>query len=447
MDPLIQYTRTTDDVDIAWWSLGQGRPIVQTPLVPFSHIELEWRHIEMRRWYERLAGADRLVRYDGRSTGLSQRGVADVSLEAHVRDLEAVVERLGPEPITLIGVFHSGPAAITLAARDPEKVAHLVLWCTYAAGPDYWGMAQAEGLRALRRADYQLFLRTGAHELFGWAENDESERFAAIMREAATPDDADRLIAATREVDVTDLLARVACPTLVVHRRDLRWLELGLSRRLAARTPGARLVVVDGRSPLPAAGEIEPAAAVIDELLGRTPPRRAAGAAAFRAVLFTDVVEHTRLMAELGDARGRDVLRAHERITRELLRAHAGTEVKTLGDGFLAFFASVTQAVECAVALQLRLDAWRDGDAADRPPLRVRVGVHAGEPVEEDGDLFGASVILASRIPGLAGPGEILVSQTVKELCAGKPFVFRDRGAMAAKGFDEPVRVSEVGWR
>ncbi|MCH7616712.1 MAG: adenylate/guanylate cyclase domain-containing protein, partial [Chloroflexi bacterium] len=151
---------------------------------------------------------------------------------------------------------------------------------------------------------------------------------------------------------------------------------------------------------------------------------------------------HTEMMSRLGDERGRDVLREHETITRDVLKQHAGTEVKTMGDGFMASFSSVTKAVECSIALQ-RAFAERKSDE----PLNVRVGLNAGEPIEEDGDLFGATVILASRIAAKADGGEILVADTIRGLCSGKGFLFADRGEFVAKGFEEPVRLYEVRWR
>jgi class 3 adenylate cyclase len=162
---------------------------------------------------------------------------------------------------------------------------------------------------------------------------------------------------------------------------------------------------------------------------------------AFRAVLFTDLVGHTDMMTRLGDAKGRDVLREHERITREVLASNGGTEVKTMGDGFMASFGSVTRAVECAVALQ---KAFNNSDGE---PLSVRVGLNAGEPIEEDGDLFGSTVILASRIAAKAAGGEVLVANAVRELCSGKGFLFSDRGEFVPKGFEDAVRVYEVNWR
>jgi adenylate cyclase len=156
---------------------------------------------------------------------------------------------------------------------------------------------------------------------------------------------------------------------------------------------------------------------------------------------LTDLVGHTEMMSRLGDERGRAVLRDHENITRNVLKQHGGTEVKTMGDGFMASFGSVTKAVECAIALE-RAFAEREGE-----PLSVRVGLNAGEPIEEDGDLFGATVILASRIAAKAEGAEILVADTVRGLCSGKGFLFADRGEFVAKGFEEPLRVYEVRWR
>jgi nitrilase len=161
-------------------------------------------------------------------------------------------------------------------------------------------------------------------------------------------------------------------------------------------------------------------------------------------ILFTDVVGHTQMMQRLGDAKGRDVLRDHERITRELLKHHGGAEVKAMGDGFMASFASVTQAAACAVALQR---AFAAHSKSMPEPIYVRVGLNAGEPIEEDGDLFGSTVILASRIAARAIAGEILVPDTVRGLLAGKGFVFGDRGEFVPKGFDESVRVWDVTWR
>ena len=149
------------------------------------------------------------------------------------------------------------------------------------------------------------------------------------------------------------------------------------------------------------------------------------------------------MMQRLGDAKGRDVLREHERITRETLKQHGGTEVKTDGDSFMVSFGSVTQAMNCAIALQRSFAAH---STSMPEPLHVRVGLNAGEPIEEDGDLFGSTVILASRIAEKAGAGEILIPEPLRHLLSGKSYVYADRGETMLKGFDDPIRLYEVRW-
>jgi adenylate cyclase len=163
-----------------------------------------------------------------------------------------------------------------------------------------------------------------------------------------------------------------------------------------------------------------------------------------RAILWTDLEGHTPIMQRLGDDRGRELLREHERITREALAANGGTEVKTMGDAFMAWFPSAQQALACAVALQ-RAFALRNTNAPE--PLHVRVGVNAGEPVAEEEDLFGNSVIAAARICHEAEGGEIVASDVVRQLVAGKGFAFTERGQVSLKGFSEALRLFDVGWR
>ena len=448
MPPVIRYTRTSDDVSIAYWVRGDGPVFVQTPLVPYSHIEMEWQNRHLQRWYELVGEFATVVRYDGRNTGLSSRDVLDVSLEAYARDLEAVVDAVATDRVAIMGVFHSGPPTVSYVASHPERVSHLVLWCTYALGPDYWKATQSEGLRALRQTDYRLFLRTAAHELLGWSDDEEADRYSELMQAAVSPEDADRLIAATRAFDVIADMARLRCPTLVMHRRGLQWIDVSLSRELAARKPDAELAVVEGRSPLPGTGDAEGSAQAIAEFLEVSPPiRRAGRVGGFRAVVFTDLVGHTMMMAALGDDQGRAVLREHEQITRQVLSEHGGTEVKAMGDGFMASFLGVTDAVRCAIALQRQVEARNGITSSELPPLSVRIGINAGEPIEEDGDLFGTAVILASRIAATARAGEILVSSAVRELSAGKNFRFVAHHPIEPKGHDEPLAVWSVDWR
>jgi class 3 adenylate cyclase len=449
MDPQIRYARTSDDVGIAFWVHGSGPTLVQTPLMPGSHIEMEWQNPYVRRWYERLGEFATVVRYDGRGSGLSSRHVQDFSLESQVRDLQALLDRLGSEPVALLGAWHSGPAAITYAARHPDRVSHLIPWCTYASGADFWESTRPQSLRALRHTEYRLFLRTMSHELLGWEDDPGADSFAELLRHAVEPEMAEGFLEATRDTDVRAVLGDIQCPTLVMSRRDLQWGNIDLSRDLASRISDASLVLVEGQSPLlGAAGDIEEVASAISGFLGveSHPERRVQPAGPFRVVLFTDLVSHTQLVAALGDEGARLVLREHERITREVLAEHEGTEVKALGDGFMASFPGMTRAIQCAVELQRRIEKRNEAEPRT-PTLMVRIGINAGEPIEEDGDLFGATVILASRIAAAASGGEILVANSVRDLSAGKGFNFEDRGNIVAKGFDEPVHIWSVEWR
>jgi class 3 adenylate cyclase len=447
MEPRIQYATTKDGVSIAFWTLGEGTPLVAMPSFPFSHIQLEWQFPGWRRWCERLAEKRMLVRYDSRGTGLSDRDVTDFSLDAVVLDLEAVVDRLGLGRLALFGPLNSGPVAIAYAARRQENVSHLVLWCSYARGSDYHESPQVQALRALRDKDWDIYTETTAHAFLGWSAAEEAHQFAAYMRECVTPDAVLAAWRAQTEYDVMALLPQVSSPMLVLHRRQFPLLDVAIARGLASRIPNARLVVLEGASAAPWIGDMEAAATAIDEFLdeGEEATAQAEPAAgAFRTVLFTDVEGSTVLTQRLGDAKARDVLRTHERIVREALKAHGGSEVKTMGDGFMASFSSATRALECAIATQR---AFAEHNESAEESIRVRIGLNAGEPIAEEEDLFGTAVILAARIAAKAEGGQIVASDVVRQLVAGKGFLFADRGDVALRGFEDPVRLFEVRWQ
>jgi class 3 adenylate cyclase len=448
MEPRIQYAQTKDGVSIAFWTLGEGMPLVHMPNFPFSHIQLEWQVPEWRRWYERLAESRMLVRYDSRGTGLSDRDVTDFSLDALVLDLEAVVDRLGLEGLALFGPLNSGPVAIAYAARCPEKVSRLVLWCSYARGSDYYESPQVQALRALRDKDWDMYTETTAHAFLGWSAGDEAHRFAAYMRECIAPEAVQAAWAAQTEYDVMALLPQVRSPTLVLHRRQFPISDVAAAKGLASRIPNARLAVLEGASAAPWAGDIETVAGAIDDFLGEGEEATAAAERLTQedvhTILFTDVEGSTALTQRLGDAKARELLRAHERIVRDALKTHGGSEVKTMGDGFMASFSSATRALECAMAMQR---AFAQHNESAEEPIRVRVGLNAGEPIAEEEDLFGTAVIRAARIAAIAEGGEILVANVVRELAEGKGFLFSEHGNVALRGFDDPVRLFEVRWQ
>jgi class 3 adenylate cyclase len=276
-------------------------------------------------------------------------------------------------------------------------------------------------------------------------------RWGELNRESAPADAVERILQAgiERDEDIRGELANVAAPTLVMHRTGDLNIPLKIGQQVAAAIPNAVFVPVPGVISHPALGDQEPVfrAALPFLSAGGEAASPPSGGPAFRTVLFTDLVGHTEMMARLGDEKGREVLREHERITRDVLKTHAGTEIKTMGDGFMASFGSVTKAVECAVELQRAFGQWNADGAHGHAPLQVRVGLNAGEPIADEGDLFGATVILASRIAAQAGAGEILIPEPVRHLLAGKEFAFSDRGEFVPKGFDDAVRLFEVRWR
>jgi len=445
MEPRIQYTHTADGVSIAFWTLGEGVPFVNMPSVPWSHIQLEWQNPGLRRWYERLAEKRKLVRYDGRGTGLSDRNVVDYSVDAHMLDLQAVVERLGVQTFVLLGPTNAAPVAIAYATRHPQAVSHLVLWC-----PWWWARAAREHtFRAMLQGDWELFTEAAAHAILGWSTGEEAHRLAALFRECVTPETARAIFNALPRFDVAAVLSQVRSPTLILQRRQVTALPgVEIAKGLASGIPDARLALLEGMSLAPWVGDMEAVLAAIDEFLGEGEPAPAGAephaAGGFCTILFTDVEGSTALTERLGDAKARAVLRNHERIVREALRAHGGAEVKAMGDGFMASFSSATRALECAINVQ-RSFAQHNETAAES--IRVRIGLNAGEPIAEEADLFGTAVIMAARIASQAQGGEILVSDVVRQLVSGKGFLFADRGEVALRGFEDPVRLYEMRWQ
>jgi class 3 adenylate cyclase len=444
MEAHIRYASTKDGVRIAYSTIGEGIPLIQTPPIPFSQVKLATSMPEDRLMWEAMLGQVQLVRYDARGTGLSDRDVSDFSSDAFVFDLEAVADHAKLERFALWAFVTSGPVAIEYAALHPERVSHLILWSAWARTADVLNLPQARALLSLANMDWELFTETAAHSFFGWSAGEVAHRAAVFLQEGITQETWNRMLDALSDSDVTHFLPRVQAPTLVVHSRGAPLPDIGAARELASRIADARLVVLDGS----AAGWVmadEAGAALSDFLnIDATHVRAATTltpSGAPMTIIFTDLVSSTALTQRLGDVAAQELLHAHNAIVRESLAQHGGTEIKHTGDGIMASFPSASGALSCAVAIQHRVAAHND------PGLRVHIGLNAGEPIAEDADLFGAAVQLARRICDQAVAGEILVSDVVRQLTAGKAFAFHDRGEFVAKGFEEPVRVYEVTWQ
>ncbi len=447
MEPRIQYAKTANGVRIAFWTLGEGTPFVQMPGIPWSHIQLEWQDPGRRRFYERLAEKRKLVRYDGRGTGLSERNVADYSLDAHMLDLQAVVESLGIRRFALAAVFATWPVAVTYAARHPEAVSHLILWCP--SEPQWIQGTRNQALRMLREMDWELAMQALAETGFGWSGGEEAHNFVIFMRECVTAEAARPILEVLHaELDVTPVLSHVKAPTLIHHRRQQPMLDrVEVAKGLASAIPGARLVLTEGASVFPWVGDMEAVVAASDEFLGLSEPApkiaESPAAGGLYTVLFTDVDESAALTRRLGDAKAREVLHTHERTVGDALRAHGGTEAQALGNGFMASFSSATRALECAIAMQ-RAFAQHNETAEEK--IEVRIGLNAGEPIAEEEDPLRAAVNVAARITAKAAGGEILVANVVRELASGKGFLISDRGDVLLRGLEDPVRLYEVLW-
>jgi len=393
VEPRIQYAQTTDGVSIAFWTLGEGAPIVHTVLGQFGHMQMEWERPEFRRWYERLAEKRMVVRYDGRGSGLSDRDVTDYSLEAHLLDLEAVVDRLGLEKFALFTLGAIGPAIIAYAARHPERVSHLILFATWARASDYISSPQLQGMLGLLDKDWQMFTENAAHSLLGWSEGEQAHWFAALLRDTTTPEAMRAATAAGSEFDVTSLLPEVKSPTLVLHRRQVVALDVAIAKGLASRIPDAHLVVVEGTSMAPQVGDIDPMLRAIDDFLGEgeeaaVTPELPEGMA---VLLFADIAESTALTEELGDTAFRAKARELDTSLRSVIKEAGGTPVegKVLGDGVLAVFTSARQAIDCA----LRCNA-----AGEPVGLRLHLGIHAGDVIREGNNVYGGAVNIAARM-------------------------------------------------
>ena len=424
----------------------QGDGPATAIMIPFwfSHMPIERQFPPARAFFDSVFPGWRQVYYDRRGIGLSDRNPSDFSLDAQVSDLEAVVDSLGLSEFVLFGPGDGGCVAISYAALHPERVSRLILYGTYRS---LQGLASLlDALAALISVEWDLAAQAIAQLANPGAEPEASSAIAAHIKSAATSGDAVRMLREAVAFDVTPYLGRIQAPTLVLHRRGDRVVPFEAGRELAICIPTARFVPLDGDCHTFVLGDIDPIAEAVTSFLetagarGRRPPLPEGPI----TILFTDMEGSTALTQYLGDAKAREVLRAHERIVREALQAHGGLEVKAMGDGFMASFSSATRALECAIAMQQAFAAYNESEGT---PIRVRIGLNVGEPIAEDEDFFGTAVIMAARVVAEAQGGEILVSDVVRQLVAGRGFLFADRGETVLRGFDDPVRLFEVRWQ
>jgi pimeloyl-ACP methyl ester carboxylesterase len=429
MDAATHYA-DSDGVSIAYQVHGDGP--LDLVFVPgfVSHVELFWEEPQAARFLRRLASFARVIVFDKRGQGLSDRQERPPTLEESMGDLRAVMEAAGCESAAIFGISEGGPMSALFAATYPERVSSLVLYGTFARVLETPDFPQGVALQTLD--DFSEMVRRdwgGAVGTDLWApslEGDpEFERWwARLLRQGTSPAGAIALFDLYRELDVRPVLPSIPVPTLILHRRDDRLVPVSQGHYLADHVPDARYLELSGEDHLVIAGDQDALLDEVEEFLvgsrrAREPER------ALATVLFTDIVGSTERAAELGDRRWRDLMERHNALVRRQLEIHRGREIKTMGDGFLATFDGPARAIRCASAI--RDELWGIG-------ITIRAGVHTGEVELVGDDVSGMAVNIGARIGALADPGEVGVSSTVKELVVGSGLEFTGRGVHTLKG-------------
>jgi class 3 adenylate cyclase/pimeloyl-ACP methyl ester carboxylesterase len=441
VQPEIKYANS-GRVKIAYQVLGEGPRDLVYVTGWVSHLEHAQEEPGLARFYRRLASFSRLMLFDKRGTGLSDR-VPDTelpTLEVRMDDLRAVMDAAGSERAAVFGTSEGGPMSALFAATYPERTTALIMYGSYATRvwePEYpWAPTSEE-----RQAFYDVVEEQwgGVVDLQSMAPslaNDAAfrERFASFLRRAASPGAAVALARMNTQVDIRSILPAIRVPTLLIHRTgDLDCAVEG-SRYMAQRIANARYVELPGNDHIPWIGDQD---AILDEIaefltgVRHQPPDDRALA----TVLFSDIVGSTELARTLGDRGWKDLLERHHALVRSELVRFRGSEVDTAGDGFFATFDGPARAIHCACAIR---------EAVRSFGISVRVGLHTGECVVIGGKVGGMAVHIGARVASHAAPGEVLVSSTVKDLVAGSGLRFEDRGAHALKGVDGEWRLYAV---
>jgi len=435
----IRYARS-GEVNIAYQVTGDGP--FDLVLVPgfFSHLELDWEHPDHARFLDRLGSFARLICFDKRGTGLSDRTVGLPDFETRMDDVRAVMDAAGSEQAALFGYSEGGPMCVLFAATYPERTRALVLYGTYAKrcdpDDDYpWAPTSEERMAAAREleetwgenVDLSTMIPNADEAMRGW--------FQRRGRAALSPAAARDLILMNSQADVRHALPAIQCPTLVLHRAGDRDSRADEGRYVAAHIAGARFVELTGNDHVPWIRMDEVLDPVEEFLTGSRPA--APTDRVLATILFTDLVGSTDRARDLGDAAWAALLERHNDAVRRELARFGGEEIDTAGDGFLTLFDGPARAIRCAFAIR---------DALRPLGLDVRAGVHTGEVERPSGGKpRGIAVHVGARIAAAAGAGEVLVSATTRDLVAGSGLVFADCGEHELKGLDEKRRLYAAG--
>ena len=427
-------------VSIAYQVVGDGP--LDLVFVPgfVSNVEAGWEIPAFARFLNRLASFSRLILFDKRGTGLSDPVAEVPSLDQRILDVRAVMAAAGSERAALFGISEGGPMSLLLAARDPGRITHLILYGTtprFTHAPDFewgYGVEANNRLLELTEAHWGEGVMMGMFLPSMQKDSAIREAWGRFQRAGASPSMARGVMAALQSIDVREVLPEIKQPTLVLHRTGDRTVPIESARYMAERIPGARFVELPGIDHVAFFSDSSDIVDEMEEFL--TGARHGAEAERVLAtILFTDIVGSTDKAHELGDRQWRDLLDRYYAAVRAALARFGGREIDTSGDGFFTSFDRPQRAIESARAMR---------DAVRALGLEVRTGVHSGECEVMGEKLGGLAVHIGARVMAEAGPGEILVSGTVKDMLAGSKFSFQDRGTHALKGVPGEWRLYAV---
>jgi class 3 adenylate cyclase len=436
--PETHYVKS-DDVYVAYQVIGDGP--FDLLFVPgfVSNVESSWRNPDLSAFFRRLASFSRLILFDKRGTGMSDRGTQDFTLEQRMHDVQAILDAIGSKQAALFGVSEGGPMSLLYAATFPHRTSALAIYGSYAkrsVAPDYpFGWNDQEWARIFDDIEKnwgspKSLLVAGPTERSG-VDSLRADGLAAYYRASASPGAAAAIMRMNREIDVRHILPATRVPTLVVHRTGDPNIEVGHARYLAQQIPSAKLIELSGQDHPPWLGNRDAVLDTVEQFLTGAnhvhEPERV-----LATVLFADIAGSTERVAAIGDKPWRELLNEFYRRTREVLQDYRGREISTAGDGFFATFEGPAWAIRCAKALNNSIRSLN---------LQVRCGIHTGECELIGNDLAGIAVHIGARVAGLATPGEVLVSQTVRDLVAGSGLAFEDRGMHRLKGVPDEWRL------
>ena len=431
MQPKTRYARS-GDASIAYQVVGEGPPDLLFVSGFVSHLELIWEEPTAARFFDGLASFSRLILFDKRGMGLSDRTGVAPTLEQVADDALAVLDAAGSERAAVFAISEGGPAATVLAATYPERVTQLVLYGTWARivrGADYALGFTLDQLRATRTYFAEHWGDPVAAVAFIPSMVDDQgflAWWARFLRLGASPGGMVDLMRLYEEIDVRPVLPVIQQPTLVLHRKGDRLIPVEIGRYLAERIPNCRFVELEGADHLAVTGDQASLLSEIEEFVTGTRSGHESQRV-LATVLFTDIVGSTERATALGDQGWRDLLQRHRAAVRRELARFRGREIDTAGDGFLATFDGPARAIQCACSIR---------GAVHGLGLEVRSGLHTGECELIDGGVAGIAVHTGARVAALAEPGEVLVSRTVRDLVAGSGLAFEDRGVSRLKGVE-----------